>query len=133
MKTGTCQEPPMDRTARDTQTLSDYERQQKKLATKLLHTGFIWGGSIQSQWTTCGKPGCACSHAPQARHGPYVYWTSKKNGRTVARLLHSPEIEILTEWVANRREVDRILAEMKKLSQKAFEVVLRMRLRGRRE
>jgi hypothetical protein len=65
MKTGTCQEPPMDRTARDTQTLSDYERQQKKLATKLLHTGFIWGGSIQSQWTTCGKPGCACSHAPR--------------------------------------------------------------------
>jgi hypothetical protein len=123
----------MNRNAKDTQTLRDYEGQQKALATMLARIGFIWGGSIQSQWITCGKAGCACSQDPQARHGPYLYWTSKRNARTVARLLHSPEAEILTEWVGNRREVDRILAEMKKLSQKAFKVVLRMRLRVKEE
>jgi hypothetical protein len=58
-----------------------------------------------------------------------VYWTSKKKGRSVARLLHSPEAEILTEWVGNRREVDRILEEMKRLSQKAFKATLRVKLR----
>ena len=119
----------MDRNAKDAQILDHYKSQHKGLAAKLGHIGFIWGGSVQSQWTTCGKPGCACSQDPQARHGPYVYWTSKKKGRTVARLLHTPEAEILTEWVGNRREVDRILEEMKKLSQKAFKVMLRVRLR----
>ena len=119
----------MNRNAKDTQTLRDYEGQQKALATMLARIGFIWGGSVQSQRTKCGKPGCACSQDPQARHGPYVYWTSKKKGRTVARLLHPPEAEILTEWVGNRREVDRILEEMKKLSQKAYKVMLKVRLR----
>jgi len=119
----------MDRNAKDAQILEQYNSQYKGLAAKLGHIGFIWGGSVQSQWTRCGKPGCACAQDPQARHGPYVYWTSKKKGRSVARLLHSPEAEILTEWVGNRREVDRILEEMKRLSQKAFKATLRVKVR----
>jgi len=119
----------MDRNTKDAQILDHCKSQHQRLAARLAQVGFIWGGSIQSQRTTCGKPGCACSQDPQARHGPYVYWTSKKKGRTVARLLHPPEAEILAEWVANRREMDRIVQEMKELSQKAYKVMLRVRLR----
>jgi hypothetical protein len=119
----------MDRSDNDRRILTEYSTQQKTLAARLASIGFIWNGSIQTQWLTCGNPGCACHQDPHARHGPYVYWTTKQNGRTVSRLLHSPETEILTEWIGNRREADRILSAMKKLAQKALKVTLRVRSR----
>jgi len=78
------------------------------------------------QWLTCGRADCPCAKDPQSRHGPYIYWTSKEKGRSVARLLHSPEAQILAKWVRNRQELEKALAAMKKLSQKALKVVLRM-------
>ena len=116
----------MDRHQRDSLLLERYRTQYRALSAHLADVGFIWGGSIQSQWLTCGQASCACHRDPHARHGPYLYWTSKEAGRTVSRLLHSPEAELLSEWVANRRQVDRIVREMKKLSQRAVKVVLRL-------
>ena len=80
----------MDRHQRDSQLLERFQSQYRSLTTQLAEIGFIWGGSVQSQWLTCGTPGCACHGDPQARHGPYIYWTSKVAGRTVSRLLRSP-------------------------------------------
>jgi hypothetical protein len=56
-----------------------------------------------------------------------VYWTSKENGRSVAKLLHGPESEILTEWVGNRQELEKILTDMRKVSRNAFKVALRLK------
>jgi len=42
----------MDRNAKDAQILEQYNSQYKGLAAKLGHIGFIWGGSVQSQWTS---------------------------------------------------------------------------------
>ena len=120
----------MDRRQRDSQLLERFQSQYRSLTTQLAQIGFIWGGSVQSQWLTCGTPGCACHGDPQARHGPYIYWTSKVAGRTVSRLLRSPEAELLSEWVHNRRQLDRIVREMKKLSQRAAKVALRLRDQG---
>jgi hypothetical protein len=117
----------MDRHQRDAQLLERYQTQYRALAAQLAEIGFIWGGSIQRQWLTCGTASCACHRDPRARHGPYLYWTSKQAGRTVSRLLHSPEAELLSEWVANRRRLERIVRQMKGLSQKAVKVVLRLR------
>lgn len=125
-----CQQATMANSDTDARLLDQYTSRQKALAARLAAIGFIWPGSIQIQWIKCGKPGCACAHNPQARHGPYVHWTTKRNGRTVCRLLHSPETELLTEWVENRREMDRILSEMKQISQRALSVTLRMRRRN---
>ena len=113
----------------DHRRLDHYITRQKALTAEFAAIGFIWPGSIQTLWIKCGKPGCACAQDPHARHGPYVHWTTKRNGKTVCRLLHSPEAEILTEWVQNRREMDRIVSEMKKLSQRTLSLMLRMRRR----
>jgi hypothetical protein len=120
----------MGRHQRDSQLLERFQTQYRTLTTRLVEIGFIWGGSVQSQWLTCGTPGCACHRDPQARHGPYIYWTSKVAGRTVSRLLRSPEADLLSEWVENRRHLDRIVGEMKKLSRRAAKVVLRLRAQG---
>jgi hypothetical protein len=119
---------PMPPHTKDAQTLERYASLYHQLTSRLAKSGFIWGGSIQTQWVRCGKPGCACAQHPENRHGPYVYWTTKKEGRTITRLLHSPEAEILQEWVKNRQEVDKILQQMRTLSQRALKIILRLRV-----
>jgi len=79
-----------------------------------------------SQYLTCGKPGCSCATDPSARHDPYAYWTSKEANKTVSRLLSPEEAELLEEWIENRRELETVVRNMKKLSQKSLAVALNL-------
>ena len=123
----------MDRLTSDLQTLQRFRSLHRDIAARVAGIAFMWRGSISERWLTCGRADCECAKDPRARHGPYVYWTTKEKGRSVARLLHPPESDILLEWVKNRKEVDGILREMHKLSHKALKVVLRVRLRQMRK
>jgi len=107
--------------------LREYQKKQKKLAAELSDTGFIWHGSIQWRRLTCGKPHCPCRTNPGAKHGPYPYWTSKENNRTVSKLLKPEEVRILEEWVNNRKKMDAVIREMKKLSKSAFTAAMETR------
>jgi len=104
-----------------------YQDKHQKLSAKLSGIGFIWPGNIQLRYLTCGKPNCSCRKDPEARHGPYAYWTSKKANKTVSRLLSPDEADLLGEWIENRRKLEAIVREMKKLSQKTFEVALKLK------
>ncbi len=104
-----------------------YQDRQRKLTAKLSEIGFIWPGNIQRRYITCGKPGCSCRTDPEARHGPYAYWTSKRANKTVSRLLSPEEADLLVEWIENRRKLEAIIREMKRLSQKTFEVALKLK------
>ena len=118
----------MDRLTSDLQTLQRLRLLYRDMAARLAGIGFIWRGSIAERWLTCGRADCECAKDPRARHGPYLYWTSKEKGRSVARLLHPPESDILQEWINNRKEVDGILRKLNMLSQKALKAVIRVRL-----
>ena len=64
-----------------------YEEQYDALKAKLQAVGFIGQGSVQTRRIACGSPTCRCHHDPDARHGPYHYWTRKaprKNRRLEA-------------------------------------------------
>ena len=123
----------MDRLTSDLQTLQRLRLLYRDMAARVAGIGFIWRGSITERWLTCGRADCECAKDPRARHGPYLYWTSKEKGRSVARLLHPPESDILQEWVKNRKEMDGILRELYRLSHKAFKVALRTRIRQLRK
>jgi len=123
----------VDRLTSDRQTLQRLHLLYRDLAARLAGIGFIWRGSITERWLTCGRADCECAKNPRARHGPYLYWTSKEKGRSIARLLHPPESHILQEWVNNRTEMDSILREMYRLSDKAFKIALRTRIRQMRK
>jgi hypothetical protein len=79
---------------------------------------------VQRQKLTCGQPQCACHRDPQARHGPYFYWTSKKEGKTISRKLTPEEGEILQEWIENRRTLQETVKRMMKLSKHALALTL---------
>jgi hypothetical protein len=105
--------------------LADYESEHRHLADRLSKIGFLWAGSINRRYLKCGNPRCACRKDPEARHGPYTYWSTKKAGKTVSRKLSVDEAKVLEQWVANRQEVKTIVDRMMTVSQQAFELVLK--------
>ena len=96
----------------------------RELAGKLATIGFIWPGTVRSQKLTCGKAYCACHKDPEARHGPYWYWTSKKAGKTVSRMLREEEAAVIVPWIKNRQEVDATLKQMRRVSAQMLDLLL---------
>lgn len=105
--------------------LETYERKYRALAAELAEIGFISPGSLVLRETSCGKPGCRCQGDPPQRHGPYYQWSRAVAGKTISRRLNEAEAELYRNWIANRRSVERILAEMNKISAAAGEILLR--------
>jgi hypothetical protein len=73
---------------------------------------------------SCGKPGCACRASPPRLHGPYYQWTRKVDGKTVTVRLTPEQAELMAGWVATARALERILAEMERLSLHATDRLL---------
>ena len=78
-----------------------YEEQYDALKAKLQAVGFIGQGSVQTRRIACGSPTCRCHHDPDARHGPYHYWTRKARGKTVGLKLTEDELGLYREWIEN--------------------------------
>jgi hypothetical protein len=121
----------MAKNRRFPKTLIQCQQCHIDLAESLARIGFLWPGTVQRQFLTCGKPQCACHRDPQARHGPYYYWTSKKKGKTVSKKLTREEAEILEDWISNRRTVDATLKRMMEVSKHAFALTLRAKSKAR--
>lgn len=109
-----------------------YQEQYRVLTERLVETGFIWQGSLQWRMLTCGKMNCACRTDPEARHGPYPYWTRKEKQKTVSKLLSTEEAELYEEWIDNRRQLERIVRAMQKLSRRAARTELSLRAKSRK-
>ncbi|MFZ2057932.1 MAG: DUF6788 family protein [Acidimicrobiales bacterium] len=63
--------------------------------------------------------------AGKARHGPYYQWSRAVAGKTVSRRLSQAEAELYRERIANRQELERIVAEMEQVSTAARKILLR--------
>jgi hypothetical protein len=107
--------------------LERYERSYRalaeQLATELATIGFISPGSVVSRYTSCGKPGCRCQGDPPQRHGPYYQWSRARGGKTVSRRLNETEAELYRSWIANRRRIEQIIAQMEQISADASELL----------
>lgn len=86
--------------------------------------GFVSIGSVVRRFQRCGKPSCRCHADPPQLHGPYWQWTRAVNGRTVTRNLTEDQARLYQEWIANRRRLTKILAEMDKVSERAAAIRL---------
>lgn len=104
-----------------------YDAQRRALVGRLADLGYIWHGSLVHRMLTCGKADCPCKDDLQARHGPYDYWTTKIAGKTVSRILAPPEASLYEEWIRNRRGLEDVLVELKKLSTKVAPLLLQIR------
>jgi hypothetical protein len=105
-------------------------KQYQALKRSLSAVGYFRRGSLVRRFTFCGKPGCACQASPPAPHGPYYQWTRKVRGKTVTVRLSHEEADLMREWIAMGRQLDRIIARMERLSARATERLLRERAAG---
>ena len=76
-----------------------------------------------AQWALGAESRCQAK--PPQLHGPYYQWTRKLRGKTVTVRLTEEEAEHIREWVENGRKLDRIVAEMEKLSLRMTDRLLR--------
>jgi hypothetical protein len=92
----------------------DYEAAKARIAA----VGFTCEGTLLERRTCCHNPNCRCAR-PEGRHGPYWQLTWKEDGRTVTRVLSDEAAERYLEWIANRRHLEAVLAEMREVSREA--------------
>ena len=72
--------------------LRRYEEQYDALKAELQTLGFVGQGGVHTRRITCGRATCRCHDDPDARHGPYHYWTRKARGKTVGLNLTEDEL-----------------------------------------
>jgi Family of unknown function (DUF6788) len=106
--------------------LERLRRDYEAVKARLPEVGFICEGSLQELYTSCGNPNCRCRD-PERRHGPYWQLTWKEHGKTVTRRLPAEDAAVYQQWIANRRQLEAALEEMRDLSRKAGEQILTSR------
>jgi hypothetical protein len=99
-----------------------YRALAAQLAAELATVGFISPGSVVSRRTSCGKPGCRCQADPPQRHGPYYQWSRAVAGKTVSRRLTEDQAQLYQGWIANRRRIEQIIAQMEQTSTAAADL-----------
>jgi hypothetical protein len=104
---------------------SSYRALAEQLAAEIASIGFISPGSLVSRYTSCGKPGCRCQADPPRRHGPYYQWSRAVEGKTVSRRLTESEADLYRGWIANRRRIEQLIAQMEQTSAAAAAQLLR--------
>jgi hypothetical protein len=104
--------------------LTQLRRRHQALAAQLSKVGFALPGSITRRYTHCGKPGCRCQASPPQPHGPYYQLTRKIAGKTVTTRLTAGQAARYAEWIANQRELRRLLTEMEQISRQAARLIL---------
>lgn len=107
--------------------LRRYEVERAKLGERMSQVGFIKQGTVRRRLLSCGQAKCKCQTDASARHGPYTYWTTKVRGKTVSRLLDQGTADLYELWIANRRQLEKVLLELKALSEKTERAILKQR------
>ena len=101
------------------------ERRYEALKQSIEKIGYFRYGSLVRRFMPCGKAGCRCQASPPQLHGPYYQWTRKVRGKTVTVRLTPEQAKLLEGWIKNGRRLDRLLAQMQRLSHRATERFLR--------
>jgi hypothetical protein len=104
--------------------LQALDAKRQRLAAQLASTDLISSGSVVQRFMPCGKPNCRCHADPPQLHGPYWQWTTAVGGKTVTRRLSERQAHLYQQWIANRRRLQGLVAEMEKVSRQAAEILL---------
>lgn len=99
-------------------------KEYAELKARVREIGFICEGSLVERWMPCGKPTCRCASDPSKRHGPYHQLSWKEKGKTISRRLPPEEAKLYREWINNRRRLNALIKQMRRVSRKAGRYLL---------
>jgi hypothetical protein len=95
-----------------TETLAELETVTREIAA----LGFVLPGTVIERYTRCTSKGCRCQADPPQRHGPYLQWTRKVDGKTVTRRLSREQFERYQPWFDNARRLRKLTTRLEELS-----------------
>jgi hypothetical protein len=107
------------------QRLAALEAELARLKGEIASVGLVSPGSVVRRFMPCGKRGCRCQGDPPQLHGPYWQWSHKVAGKTITRRLTPDQARLYQQWIANRRRIDQLLAQMEAVSGQAAKILLR--------
>jgi hypothetical protein len=111
-------------TTPEAKRLASYNAELKRLTAQLTNIGFISPGSLVRRYTRCGNPACRCQANPPQPHGPYWQWTRAVGGKTITRRVTEDQAPLYQEWIANRRRLRQVIADIEEVSRQASEILL---------
>lgn len=100
------------------------ESRFETLKASLADVGPFRRGTVLRRFVPCGRPGCRCRADPPQLHGPYYEWTRKVKGKTVSVRVTPQQARLLDQWIANARRLDKIVADMQRVSEHITEPLL---------
>ncbi|MCP3913973.1 MAG: hypothetical protein GY711_00275 [bacterium] len=72
---------------------------------------FVVTGTLHRRTKSCGRTGCKCADDVAERHGPYLEWTRRRDGRQRLTVLTPRQAALVESAIANRRQIEQLLAE----------------------
>ena len=97
------------------------EKRFETLKASLADLGPIRRGTVLRRLRRCGRPACRCQADPPQLHGPYYEWTRKVKGKTVSVSVTEEQARLMKQWIANARQLDKIVADMQLVSDRITE------------
>jgi len=79
-------------------------RARAGLARRLGRRGEIMKGSLVMRATRCGRPGCKCAQGE--KHGPYLYVSVFREGRTRSVYVPQHMEREVRRWVESARQLE---------------------------
>ena len=107
----------MDKSKLCDKKIDTYLRQFEAIKRSILDIGPFRKATILKLYNVCGKPNCKCKKAKKFRHGPYLSWSAKKNGKTVTFNVPSAFSGLSNQYLANAKALDQIISELSALSE----------------
>ena len=91
-------------------SVAEIRRARARLARRLGRRGEIMKGSLVMRLTRCGRPGCKC--ALGQKHGPYLYVSVFRGGRTRSVYVPQQMEGAVRRWVEGARALESDIADI---------------------
>lgn len=94
-------------------SITTLQQKRKSILDRFATLAPFRRGTVTANYRKCGKPMCHCAKEGGQGHGPQYLWSSKINGRSVAKNLRlGPEVEKCLEETERYRTFQHLCEEL---------------------
>lgn len=96
---------------------TNQDKKIELLKTKIVDFDLVAPGSLRTIYSKCGRDYCACRTDKKARHGPYILWDRKVDGKLSSKMVSKEMAAQIKKWIENRNKLEKQVQEILTLSQ----------------
>lgn len=96
---------------------TNQDKKIELLKTKIVDVDLVAPGALRKIYSKCGRDYCACQTDKKARHGPYILWDRKVDGKLSSKMVSKEMAIQIKRWIENRKKLEKHVQEILILSQ----------------